>query len=186
MTDYSVINNVNVFVRLSGFIHPISRPVLLESSKRTTSTLDHFLVFSGKRPPLRSDHAIVRTYDHICRILLKQQTEIDVSGSRCLATTLRSSIHRMPLVVQMRRSTCGIVGPRATARNATHTKTLQRNNVYTSPFFWYYIHYLMYIHSVSNDTVSLLSDARFYRVESSSRQQKWTARIGAFEMFYGF
>ena len=91
MTDYSVINNVNVFVRFSGFIHLTSRRVLLQSSKRTASTLDHFLVFSGRRPPLRSDHATVRAYDHICRILLKQQTEIDVSGSRCLATTMRLS-----------------------------------------------------------------------------------------------
>ena len=31
-----MINNVNVFVRLSGFIHPTSRRVVLESSKRTT------------------------------------------------------------------------------------------------------------------------------------------------------
>ena len=91
MIDYSVINNVNVFVRLSGFIHPTFPCVLLESSTRTALTLDHFLVFSGRQPPLRSDHATVRAYDHICRILLKQQPEIDVSGSRCLATTMRLS-----------------------------------------------------------------------------------------------
>ena len=54
---------------------------ILESLKRTALTLDHFLVFSGRRPPLRSDHATVRTYDHICRILLKQAAEIDVSES---------------------------------------------------------------------------------------------------------
>ena len=135
MTDYSVINNVYVFVQLSSFIHPNSRRMLLESSKRTALTLNHSLIFSERRPPLRSDHATVRTYDHICRILLKQQTEIDVSGSRCLATSMRSSIYCMPLVGQVRRSICGIVGPRATARNATHTKTSQRNKAYTSLFF---------------------------------------------------
>ena len=124
-----------MFVWLSGFIHPTSRPVLLESSKRTTLTLDHFLVFSGRRPSLRSDHATVRAYYHVYRILLKQQTEIDVSGSRCLSATIRSSIHCMPLVGQIRRSACDIVGPRATARNATHTKASQRNRAYILLFF---------------------------------------------------
>ena len=73
----------NMFVRLSGFIYPTSRRVFLESS-RTTSTLDHFFVFSGRRSALNSDHATVRAYGHVCRILLKQQIEVDVSGSRCL------------------------------------------------------------------------------------------------------
>ena len=109
-----MINNVNVFVRFSGFIHPTSGRVLLESSKTTALTLDHFLILSGRRPPLRSDHATVRVYDHVCRILLKQQTEIDVSESRCLATT---------------------IGPRVTARNARNAKTSQRNKAYTSLFF---------------------------------------------------
>ena len=68
----------------------------------------------------------------------KQQT-IDVSGSRCLATIMRSSRHCMPLVGQIRRSACDIVGPRTTARNATRTKTTQRNKAYISLFFWYYI-----------------------------------------------
>ena len=140
MTDYSVINNVNVFVWLGGFIHLTSWRVLLESSTRTTSTLDHFLVLSGRWPPLRSDHATVRAYDHICRILLKQQAEIDVSRSRCLVTIMRSSIHCMPLIGQIRRSACDIVGPRATARNTTHSKTSQRNKAYTSLFFWYYMY----------------------------------------------
>ena len=36
MTDYSAISNVNMFVRLSGFVHSNSRRVLLESSTRTT------------------------------------------------------------------------------------------------------------------------------------------------------
>ena len=135
MTDYSVINNVNVFVRLSGFIHPTSRRVLLESSKRTTLTLDHFLIFSGRRLPLRSDHATVHAYDHVCRILLKQQSEIDVYGSRCLATTMRSSIHCMLLVRQKGRSACDIVGPRATARNATHIKASKHNKEYIALFF---------------------------------------------------
>ena len=110
MSDYSVINNVNVFVRLSGFIHPTSPRVLLESSKRTTSTLDHFLVFSGRQPPLRSDHATVRAYDHVYRLPCgwRQQTEIDVSRSRCLTTTMCSLIHCMPLVGQIRRSACDI------------------------------------------------------------------------------
>ena len=92
MTDYSVINNINVFVRLSGFIHPTSRRVLLESSTRTALTLDHFLVFSGRRSSLRSDHATVRVYDHIRHILLKQAAEIDVSGSRCL-DALADTLH---------------------------------------------------------------------------------------------
>ena len=139
MTDYSVINNVNVFVRLRDFIHPTSRRVLLESSKRTNLTLNHFLVFSERRPPLSSDHATVRAYDHICHLLcgLKQRTEIDVSESCCLATTMRSSIHYIPLVGQIRRSACDIVGPRATARNATHTTHTisQRNKAYSLLLF---------------------------------------------------
>ena len=130
MIDYSVMDNVNVFVELSGFIHPTSRRVLLVSSKRTASTLDRFLVFSGDDPCYAR---ITPPYDHVCRVLLKQRTEI--SESRCLATTTRSSIHRMLLVGQIRRSPCEIVGPRATARNATHTKTSQRNKPYTSLFF---------------------------------------------------
>ena len=141
MTDYSVINNVNVFVRLTSFIHPTSRRVLLESSKRTPSTLDHFLVSSQGDEPhyarITPPFAPMIKYRLPCR--WKQQTEIDVSGSRCLAATMRSSVHCMPLVGQIRRSACDIVGPRATARNATHTKTSQRNKAYTSLFFWYYI-----------------------------------------------
>ena len=50
MIDYSVINNVNVFVRLSGFIHPTSPCILLESSTRTTLILDHFLSSRGDDP----------------------------------------------------------------------------------------------------------------------------------------
>ena len=50
MTDYSVINNVNVFVRLSGFIHPTYRRVLLESSTRTTF-LKSFLGLLGETTP---------------------------------------------------------------------------------------------------------------------------------------
>ena len=126
-------NNLNVFVRLSGFIHPTSRRMLLESSKRTDSTLEDFLVFSRRRPPLCSGHATdMITYAAFFR---KQQTEIDVSGSRCLAITMRSSIHCMSLVGQTRRSACDIVGPRATARNATHTKASQRNRAHTPLFF---------------------------------------------------
>ena len=139
MTEYSVINNVKVFVRFSGFIYPTSRRVLLDSSKRTALTLHHFLVFSGRRPPLRSDHATVRAYHRICRILLKQQNEIDVSGNRCLAATMRSSIHCMSLVGQIRRSACDIVGPRATARNATNAKVSQRNKAYTRLLLMRYI-----------------------------------------------
>ena len=110
--------------------------------KKDSFDLRSFLgLFSGRRTPLRSDHATVRTYDQVYRLPCrwKQQTEIDVSGSRCLAATMRSSVHCMPLVGQIRRSACDIVGPRATARNATHTKTSQRNKAYTSLFFWYYI-----------------------------------------------
>ena len=51
MTDYSVKNNVNVFVRLSGFIHPTSRRVLLESSTRTTF-LRSFLDLLGETTPI--------------------------------------------------------------------------------------------------------------------------------------
>ena len=31
------------------------------------------MVFSERRPPLRSDHAAVRAYDHICRILFNKR-----------------------------------------------------------------------------------------------------------------
>ena len=143
MTDYSVINNVNVFVRLSGFIHPTSRRVLLKSSKRTNLILDHFLVFSRRRPLLRSDHATARIPPSL---EMKQQTEINVSGSCCLSTTMRSSIHCTYLVGQVRRSACDIVEPRATARNATHTKTSQRNKAYT-PLFFFILHIYIYIYT---------------------------------------
>ena len=83
MTDYSVINNVNVFVHLRVFIHSTSRCVLLESSTRTT-LLRSFLGLLGETTPTMLGSRHRSCYDHICRILLKQAAEIDVFGSRCL------------------------------------------------------------------------------------------------------
>ena len=53
-------------VRFSGFIHPTPRRVLLEKDRLT---LGHFLVLSGRRPPLSSGHATVRVYDRVYRLL---------------------------------------------------------------------------------------------------------------------
>ena len=112
-----------------------SRYITFEFSSGTDCPSIFCFVFSRRQPPLRSDHATVHAYDHVCRILLKQQSEIDVYGSRCLATTMRSSIHCMLLVRQKGRSACDIVGPRATARNATHIKASKHNKAYIALFF---------------------------------------------------
>ena len=150
MTDYSVINNVNVFVRLSGFVHPTSRHVLLESLIRS-------LIFLGLLGVTILTTLGSRYRSHLWSrispsLWMKQRTEIDVSGSRCLATTM----HCMPLVGQIRRFACDIVGPRATARKATHTKTSQRNKTYSFLFFWYYMYIVfIYISQLWTNTISL-------------------------------
>jgi hypothetical protein len=55
--------------------------------------LDKFLVLSGRRPPPRSDHTTARADDHVCRLLCenKERTEIDVSGTRGRAASMRLS-----------------------------------------------------------------------------------------------
>ena len=119
MTDYSVIKNVNVFVRLSGFIHLTSRRVLLESSTRT-ALFRSFLGLLGETTPttLGSRHRS-HLWSHM---------------SHPFETSGRNRRIWKSLVGQTRRSACDIVGPRATARNATYTKTSQRNKTYISLF----------------------------------------------------
>ena len=104
--------------------------------KKDCLTLDHFLVFSGRRPPLRSGHTTVCAYDHICRLLCDETTD----QNRCFWKSLLGDNYALVntlyiLVEQIRRSACDIIRSRATARNAAHTKASQRNKAYTSFFF---------------------------------------------------
>ena len=90
---------------------------------------DHFFVFLGRRPPLRSSHATVRAYDHVCHLLCVDEI---TDRNRRFWNSLLSDNYALVdilyisslyfLVGQIRRSVCDTVGSRATVRNTTCTK----------------------------------------------------------------
>ena len=114
-----------MFVRLGDFIYQTSRCILSESSNETycpsiislSSRGDH-LHYTRVTPQL----APMITYSTLF-VWMKWRTEIDVSGTRCLVTAMRPSIHGMFSVGQIRRCACDVAKPRAMVRNRTYTKS---------------------------------------------------------------
>ena len=141
MTDYSVINNVSTCS--FGFIHSTSRHVLLESSTRTTF-LRSFLSLLGKMTPTTLGSR------HRSRLWSHMPHSFETSGrNRRFWKLLLGCARRYivcPLSGRQGGSTCHIVWRRAMARNATYTKTSQRNRTYTSLFSILHIYnYIVYI-----------------------------------------
>ena len=90
-------------------------------------TLQLFFVFSGRPLPLRSDHATVRGYDHVCHLLcVHERTEGESTFLELAAwwklcvTTL--SLQCVYSAGRVRWSVCDAVVPRATVRNTAYGK----------------------------------------------------------------
>ena len=89
---------------------------------------DLFFVSSGKRSPLRLDHATVRAYDRVCYFLcvdeITDRRRINVSRTRCLMTTMRLSLHCIYFGGPIRRSVCDTVVSRTTVKDTAYGKPL--------------------------------------------------------------